>query len=50
MNFGANLVLNQMSAYGFTPVLRLDARKTFSNVTLFSKTSYGVRLGLDTRF
>ena len=50
VNVGANLVLNQMSAYGFTPALRFDARKTFSNISLFSKTSYGVRLGLESRF
>lgn len=50
LNIGADATLNGINFYGFSPVLSFEARRTVSNVSLYSRTSYGVRLGLETRF
>jgi hypothetical protein len=50
LNIGADATLNGINMYGFSPVLSFEARRTVSNVSLYSRTSYGVRLGLETRF
>jgi len=42
--------LNSVNLYGFVPVLSFEARRTYSNVSLYSRTSYGMRLGFETRF
>jgi len=50
LNIGADATLNSVNLYGFVPVLSFEARRTYSNVSLYSRTSYGMRLGFETRF
>ena len=50
LNLGLNAALPQASVYGFTPVVKVEARKSQSNISLFDRASYGLRLGLETQF
>lgn len=50
VNLVADIKLNELDAYGFAPVIRLEARQTDSNIGLFDRQSFGIRFGLQTKF
>ena len=50
LSLGVNVAIPQATVYGFTPVIKAEARQSESNIDLFDRLSYGLRLGLETRF